>query len=209
MTELNLWLIMAAALIGVASPGPSTLAIAGTAMAQGKRRALALATGITLGSLTWSVAAAAGLSALMLANLWAVEVLRYLGAAYLLFLALKSLRSACSPGAVKASAVGGTTLKGAVARGLALHLTNPKAIFFFGSLYAIGVPQGASPAMLLTVITAVGLQSALVFHLYAVLFSHPRVMTAYSRLRRPLEGLFAAAFGTAALKIMTARIGAP
>ncbi|MDH5452898.1 MAG: LysE family transporter, partial [Paracoccaceae bacterium] len=75
MTELNLWLILAAALIGVASPGPSTLAIAGTAMAQGKRRALALATGITLGSLTWSVVAAAGLSALMLANLWAVEVL--------------------------------------------------------------------------------------------------------------------------------------
>jgi threonine/homoserine/homoserine lactone efflux protein len=51
--------------IGVASPGPSVLAVMGTAMAQGRARALALASGVVCGSLFWGLCAAFGLAALM------------------------------------------------------------------------------------------------------------------------------------------------
>src|SRR3546814_17381062 len=68
-------------------------------MASGRRYGLALAAGVMTGSLTWSIAAAAGLSAIMLANAWAFEALRYAGAAYLLFLAFKSARAALTAGA--------------------------------------------------------------------------------------------------------------
>src|SRR3546814_15687490 len=60
-----------------------------------------------------------------------------------------------------------STLRSAYRRGLVLHLTNPKAILFFGSLYAVGVPAGASVETLALVIAAVGLQSLLLFHGYA------------------------------------------
>lgn len=51
MTDINLPLILGAALIAMASPGPATLAIAGTSMANGRKHGLVLASGITSGSL--------------------------------------------------------------------------------------------------------------------------------------------------------------
>src|SRR3546814_8987232 len=74
----------------------------------------------------------------MLANAWAFEALRYAGAAYLLFLAFKSARAALTAGAPALRHVATSTLRSAYRRGLVLHLTNPKAILFFGSLYAVG-----------------------------------------------------------------------
>src|SRR3546814_6223572 len=79
-------------------------------------------------------------------------------------------------------------------RGLVLHLTNPKAILFFGSLYAVGVPAGASVETLALVIAAVGLQSLLLFHGYALLFSSPTLTDGYTKLRRWFEAVFAVAF---------------
>jgi threonine/homoserine/homoserine lactone efflux protein len=205
--DVNLPLILLAALVATASPGPATLAIAGTSMASGRRYGLALAAGVTTGSLAWSVAAAAGLSVVMLANAWVFEAMRYAGAAYLLFLAFKSARSALKPAAAPAIKSAAPSLATAYRRGLLLHLTNPKAILFFGSLYAVGVPAGTSPASLALVIAAVGLQSFALFHGYALLFSSPPLARGYAKLRRWFEAAFAAAFAFAGIKILTARLG--
>src|SRR3546814_15450219 len=80
----------------------------------------------------------------MLANAWAFEALRYAGAAYLLFLAFKSARAALTAGAPALRHVATSTLRSAYRRGLVLHLTNPKALPFFVSLYAVGVTEDAS-----------------------------------------------------------------
>ena len=204
--SIHLPIILSAALVATASPGPATLAIADTSMRQGRRFGLALAGGVTTGSLMWSLAAAFGLGALMLANAWAFEMLRYFGAGYLLFLAFKSAKSALGPDAAVRQGAPSGSLRRAYSKGLALHLTNPKAILFFGSLYAIGIPAGASPATLATVIAAIGLQSALVFHGYALAFSNARIARGYVSLRRWFECAFALAFGAAGLKILTTRI---
>jgi threonine/homoserine/homoserine lactone efflux protein len=204
--DVNLPLILLAALVATASPGPATLAIAGTSMASGRHYGLALAAGVTTGSLAWSVAAAAGLSVAMLANAWVFEAMRYAGAAYLLFLAFKSARSALRPGASPAIKSAAPSLATAYRRGLLLHLTNPKAILFFGSLYAVGVPAGTSPASLALVIAAVGLQSLLLFHGYALLFSSPPLARGYAKLRRWFEAVFAVAFAAAGIRILTARL---
>ena len=204
--DINLSLILIAALIAGGSPGPATLAIAGTSMASGRRKGLALAAGVSSGSLIWSISAAMGLSALMLANAWAVEIVRYCGAAYLLFLAFKSARSALSVSATDTTGIEMQTARSAYAKGLMLHLTNPKAILFFGSLYAIGLPPTATPQQLGLVIVAVGLQSIIVFHGYALIFSNRAMITGYAKLRRWFEGVFALAFGIAGLKILTSRL---
>jgi len=203
---LNLPMILLAALVATGSPGPATLTIAGTSMNSGRAYGLALASGVTTGSLMWSVAAAAGLGALMLANAWILEIIRYAGAAYLLFLAYRSARSALRRGALETRDAAATSLGQAYMKGLALHLTNPKAILFFGSLYAIGIPPDAPPAALALVIGAIGLQSAIVFHLYALLFSNSVITRVYLKLRRGFEALFAIAFGVAGIKVLTARL---
>ncbi|MEI2417884.1 LysE family translocator [Orrella sp. JC864] len=202
-SEINLTLILAAALLAAGSPGPATLGIAGTSMAHGRRAGLAMAAGVTTGSLCWSALAAFGLSAVMLAHAWLFELARYLGAGYLIFLAWKSARRAMTRGeqAVPAPPSG----RRAFRRGLALHLTNPKAVLFFGSLYSLGVPADAPASDLLWVIAAIALQNTLLFHGYALLFSSGRMIRCYLRLRRGFEAAFAAAFAAAGIKILTSR----
>ncbi|PRY78308.1 threonine/homoserine/homoserine lactone efflux protein [Yoonia maritima] len=158
VNEINLTLILIAALVASASPGPATLAIAGTSMSGGRKSGLSIASGIMTGSLVWSVSAALGLGAIMSAHVWLFEIVRYFGAAYLLFLAYKSARSALSKSDIKLKLVGGASLK-LFRKGLLLHLTNPKAILFFGSLYSLGIPVNASVTDLGVVIIAVGLQN--------------------------------------------------
>jgi len=204
--HVHLTLIMLAAFIAVASPGPAVMAIAGTSMRAGRRTGLVFASGVTTGSLAWSIGAAAGLSAVMFANAWLIEAVRYCGAAYLLFLAFKSARSALNPAAVAPQGLAAASAKRAYARGLALHLTNPKAILFFGSLYSFGVPADATLGDLALIVVAVGIQSAVVLHVYALLFSKPVVVSGYLKLRRWFDGAFAAAFGYAGLKILTAKL---
>lgn len=206
--EVNLTLILLAALVATSSRGPTTLALAGTSMASGRASGLALASGITTGSLIWSIAAALGLGAIILANAWIFEIVRYLGAAYLMFLAYKAARSALSGKELAARSFTGGK-RSLYVKGLALHLTNPKAILFFGSLFSLGVPPGTGFQDLVLVIAAVGLQSCFVFHGYALLFSSPIMTRIYLRLRRWFEGAFAIGFGAASFKILTAKIQTP
>ena len=205
LSEINFTLIMLAAFVAVVSPGPATLALAGTSMAQGRKSGLALASGITTGSFIWSAAAAFGLGAVMLANAWLFEIVRYFGVAYLMFLAYKAARSALSAKEMATRSFAGSR-RTLYAKGLALHLTNPKAILFFGSLYSLGLPPSTSVETLVIVMLAVGAQSLIVFHLYAFLFSSVRMTQAYVKLRRWFEGAFAFGFGAASLKILTAEI---
>lgn len=203
--QIDLFLILAAALVASASPGPATLALAGTSMAAGRSAGLALASGITCGSLIWSLSAALGLGALMLAHGWAFQAIRIIGAAYLLYLAVRSARAALSKKPLRTKALDGPPQR-LFLRGLALHLTNPKAVLFFGALYAIGLPPGTGPADLALVIVAVGLQSAIVFHGYALIFSTPAATRLYLKARRLFEAAFALGFGAASLRVLTARL---
>ena len=134
---IALWI---AWVLSAGSPGPATMGIIGTAMAAGRGSGLAFALGICAGSATWGIAAAAGLAAVMLANPWIFEVVRYAGAAYLGWLALKALRAAWQGGDAKM----GTPFKGSAkvlfAKGAAIHLTNPKAVLGWGALFSIIVP---------------------------------------------------------------------
>lgn len=206
MTEINLPVILFAAFLAAGSPGPATLAIAGTSMSSGRRSGLALASGVTTGSFIWSVSAAFGLGAVMAANVWIFELVRYVGAGYLMWLAFKSARAAWQGTRLSTKPLPQTTPRKAYAKGLALHLTNPKAVLFFGALYAIGIPPDTPPSGLITVILAVGLQSLIMFHLYAVISSSAAMTASYTHAKRWFDGFFALAFGAIALRVLTAKV---
>ena len=206
MQEINYALIILASFIAIVSPGPATIAISGMSMSQGRRRGLALAVGVLTGSLFWSFSAAFGMGALMYANAWLFEVVRYFAACYLLYLSYKSFRSILrirpiDP--VECATVSG--LKSAYIKGLLIHLSNPKAILFFGSLYSFGVPDGAELTDLIKVIATVGLISAFIFLGGALLFSMPGVRRLYFRSHSFFESLFAIFFGIAGIKMLISK----
>ncbi len=189
------------------SPGPATMGIAGTAMSEGRASALAFAMGILVGSASWGIAAALGLSAVMLANVWVFELLRYAGAAYLGWLAVKALRRAASS---DATASAGTPFKGSFrslfAKGAAIHITNPKAILSWASIYAIVAPSDATPATLFGYFGLLYAGSILIFIGYAFLFSSPAIVHGYRKASRVFDLAFAGFFGFAGFKILTAKL---
>ncbi|MCV6823260.1 MULTISPECIES: LysE family translocator [Halocynthiibacter] len=205
MTGAELGLLWLGWAIAGASPGPATMALAGTSMKQGRQAGLALALGILVGSATWGIAAALGMSAVMVGNAWIFTTLRYAGAAYLLFLAYKSMRSAFSRSDAKLQAAITGTTKQVFLKGVLLHLTNPKAILAWGAIYAIVLPEGATSAEVFSLFGFLYLASLIVFPSYAILFSTRGMVSTYQRLKRWFEGTFAVLFGAASLKILTTR----
>lgn len=206
MDAINYPLILVAALAAIASPGPATLAIASSSMSHGRIYGLSLACGVLTGSLFWSCSAAFGLAAILSSNVWIFEFMRYCGAAYLIYLSLKSLRSAFGTSTLTLSQRHSTTLSNIYFKGLLIHLTNPKAILFFASLYSIGVPATAQVSDLVAVILSVGMLSSSVFLGYAVLFSNHRARNIYLKSKVIFECTFAAFFGFAGMKILTGDI---
>ena len=198
-------LLMIAAIYSatVLSPGSSVMAISATAMASGRRPALALAAGVWCGSVSWCLAAAVGMSAVMLANAWMLDLVRYAGAAYLLRLAWISARNAARAEAPAPRPVDARDLGRAWRRGLLMHLANPKAILFFGSLFALVVDPQAPPLALAEVALTTAACGAILFPGFALVFSTRRAMSVYRRLRRGLEGAFAALFAAAGLALLT------
>lgn len=197
--------VLAAALVATGSPGPATMAIAREAMAHGRWAGVALSLGVTTGSWLWSVLAAGGMSAVMLAHGWLIDSLRVAAALYLGWLAWKSARAA-----LRAHDEGAARLRMPSAhsylRGLLIHLTNPKPILFFGALFSVGLPQGSAPATVFLIAAIVGLQSMLVFVGLAIAFSSERVAAGYVRLRRVFETVFAVVFGSAAIGFLLSAI---
>ena len=204
MQEINYSLIILFALIAIASPGPATLAIAAASIKQGRLAGMSLALGVLTGSLIWSVLAAFGLAMIMEKHPWLFDTLRFVGAAYLLFLAFKSARSAMTSGTMSFADNADISKSRNYIKGLLIHLTNPKAILFFASLYSIGVPPATSAAGMISVILTVGMVSTAVFLGYGLLFAHYRARSVYIKSRQWFEAGFALVFGTASLKILVA-----
>ena len=147
---------------------------------------------------------APGVGGIQLTHVWMLETVRYCGGGYLLWLAFKSLRSAMVPGADNIADM--PAPRGHFMAGLALHITNPKPILFFGTLFSIGVPAGTSAGELALVVIIIGLNNAAVFFTYAFLFSNGTMARAYARARHWFEGVFAALFGLAGVQILAVRL---
>ena len=191
--------------VAIASPGPSTMAIMGTAMQHGRKSAGALALGVVTGSMIWAVLAASGVSVMLTAYAQAIVVLKIAGGAYLLCLAWKSARAALIAAPLRPA--GGARGAGAhYRRGMLLHLTNPKAILGWIALIALGVQPDAPAHQLAAIIAGCAVLGLCVNLGYAMLFSTPLMVRAYERARRAIDGALAVIFGFAGLRLLLGRV---
>jgi threonine/homoserine/homoserine lactone efflux protein len=124
----SLWLFCLAALVLLAIPGPAVLYIVAQSAEQGRRAGLASVGGVHLGSLVHVAAATAGLSAVIVASALAFNVVKYAGAAYLIYLGIRKLFEREQE--VEAE-VASKALKRAFVRGVVVNVLNPKTALFF------------------------------------------------------------------------------
>ena len=119
-------------------PGPDTLYILGRSAAQGRAAGVVSALGIGSGAVIHSLLGALGLTAVVAASAMAFSVIKWAGAAYLVYLGV-SMLLAKSEGPVKASPP--QTLRRIYVQGVLTNVLNPKVALFFLAL----IPQFIAP----------------------------------------------------------------
>ena len=143
------------------TPGPDMLLIASRSASQGKAAGFASLAGIQLGTYCHALAAALGLSQLFVTFPVAYDVVRYIGAAYLLYLAFKTFRSTGTALTASASMPRYSRLR-IMQQGLLTNVLNPKMALFVLALFPQFIdPQAGSIVvqmlLLATMLNIVGL----------------------------------------------------
>jgi homoserine/homoserine lactone efflux protein len=142
------------------TPGPAVLFVVSTALTRGSRAAFAGAGGILLGNTLYFGLSATGIAAILLASSYLFTAIKWIGAAYLVWLGLhmllaKSRPASAAPAVPTEPAVHADSLW----RGFAVQAANPKALAFFVAL----LPQFIDPAVpIVGQILILGLSSAVI-----------------------------------------------
>jgi threonine/homoserine/homoserine lactone efflux protein len=128
-------LFVAAGVLLNLTPGQDTLFIIGRSLAGGSRAGIAAAFGICVGSIGHTLAAALGLSLILATSALAFTIVKFLGAAYLIYLGTRLLLSKAPPhGAAPAAAptaAGVADARSVFFQGILTNLLNPKVALFF------------------------------------------------------------------------------
>lgn len=172
------------------TPGFDTALVLRSAVAQGTKRASVTALGITLGCLVWGVAVGFGLGALLLASEMAYNLLKWLGAAWLLYLGLKLL---LKPRQTAIDTQQPALQQGYLACfscGLLGNLLNPKVGIFYVSFLPQFIPAGASVALWCSLMALAHMLLGLIWNAVLIGGSHyfaghlrkPRVLKVMDRL---------------------------
>jgi threonine/homoserine/homoserine lactone efflux protein len=189
-------------LVIVATPGTGVIYTLAAGLARGARASIVAAAGCTLGIVPHMAAAITGLAALLHTSAVAFQVLKYVGVAYLLFMAVSTLRD---KDALTLEETAPRSAARVIVSGVLVNLLNPKLTLFFFAFLPQFVTNEAHASLRMLQLSAVFmLVTFAVFALYGVfaaavrerLISRPGVM---AWMRRIFGGAFVALAGKLAL----------
>ncbi|MEM8664618.1 MAG: LysE family translocator [Pseudomonadota bacterium] len=191
------------------TPGPDMTLFLSQTISRSRAAGLAANAGAATGLLAHSAFVALGLSALLLASAVAFNVLKVVGALYLLWLAIDALRNGSSFD-LDASTKAKGSLGRVYLKGLLINVLNPKIIVFFITF----LPQFVSPAdpdaaPKLFVLGVLFVIIATPFTVAMILFagSLARLLKRSRLATRAVDYLFAAVLGGFAVKLLATRAG--
>ena len=194
MTTTLLYFLGASAALTIA-PGPDNIFVLTQGICRGRHAAIITALGMCSGVSVHTVAAAFGISALFYSSLLAFNLVKYAGAAYLLYLAYKTLSERSSLALGTPDSRSGAAL---FKRGFIMNVLNPKvALFFLAFLPQFVTPSaGHVPLQMLLLGAIFMLQAVIIFCLIgyfsgaigARIMAHPELARYFDRLT---AGVFA------------------
>ena len=140
ISHSSLLLFITGAAILLVIPGPAVTYVVSRSIGHGRAAGLVSVLGIVTGTLCHVVAAALGISALLASSAMAFQFVKYLGAAYLVYLGIKTLRR--NDEQLVEADTGETKLAHLFGQGLLVNLLNPKTALFFLAF----LPQFVDPS---------------------------------------------------------------
>lgn len=198
-TLFAIWLLHVGALL---TPGANILLVSQLAASGDRRGASYAAVGIAMGATIWSCAAVIGLGALLTAIPALRRFMQVLGAAYLLYFAVRLWRSH----AYAMNATWSMTATKAMQTGVLTSLSNPKPALFYAGVFSVALPPTASPTLIAAAL-AIVIGNALTWHLLlASLFSLKRIQEAYAEKSATLSRLSAVVVGVMGLSLLSSSL---
>jgi threonine efflux protein len=192
-------------LLVMLSPGPNVLVVTQTAASVTRRAGILAALGIATGAAIWSGAALLGLHALFARVAGLYEALMLAGAIYLFYLAFRLWRGAERP--LTFSSTNGLAAQTdwqAYRLGLLTNLTNPKALVFYGSVFAALLAPGL-PAWVKIAAFAIIVANSTIWHgALACFFSTGSARRFYQRAKRWIDRIAAIALVCLGLRLLSA-----
>lgn len=138
-SQIALFCVASIALI--LTPGPDMLYVIARSIGQGKRAGIVSALGVCFGILVHTASAAIGLSALLMSSALAYNIVKYVGAAYLIYLGIRTILSREQENNFNAPQVG-ISLAKTFSQGVLSNVLNPKVALFFLAF----MPQFVDPS---------------------------------------------------------------
>ena len=126
---VDFWMFALASLLLNLTPGNDMIYVASRSTGQGVKAGIVSALGISCGCIIHMLAAVAGLSAILAKSSTAFDIIKYAGAAYLIFLGIKTFTSKTSP--LKLESVKSSSYNKLFWQGLITNVLNPKVALFF------------------------------------------------------------------------------
>ena len=194
------WLTLAGlCFLGAASPGPSLAVVVEQTMKGGRQQGVitAIAHGVGVG--VYALLAALGLAIVVQQTPWLFEGLRWLGAAFLLYLAYKSFTAPTEFGTGESHSVSG---RQGVVIGFLTAFLNPKLAIFFLAVYTQFITPETSLLAKLGMAGISALVDALWYLLLAVMVSHPSVMSRLQNSAGKLQKGFAVLLVLVAVRVV-------
>lgn len=184
-------------LVVVVTPGTGVVYTLAAGLSRGRRASVVAAFACTLGTVPHVVATVTGLAALLHASAVAFEVVKYLGVAYLLYMAWSTLRDKQALVVGEDAAAGPKPVGRVIVSGVLLNLLNPKLTMFFVAFLPQFVPagqEGSVAAMLRLSAVFMGLTFA-VFAAYGMCAAAVRGhVLGRPRVRAGIRRVFAVSF---------------
>jgi len=147
MTLHNYLLFVSASVVLVLVPGPDMIYMLSRCIAQGRKAGLMAALGFNLGGIVHLTAAVLGLSAVLATSAVAFTVVKWLGAGYLVYLGISTLRSKTGPMELDTGLIG-RSARTILWQAFLSDVLNPKvAMFFLALLPQFVDPSGLRPAL--------------------------------------------------------------
>ena len=151
MPEATWLLFFIASLAVITTPGQDMILVMSRSIAQGPAAGIATAAGVSVGLVGHTLLATVGLGALLRTSAWAFVALKLVGAAYLVYLGVKLLRTQQAElliGSTSARSMGRLFVDGALS-----NIANPKiAVFYFAFLPQFVAPQAQHPTLTIAVL---------------------------------------------------------
>ena len=199
--------ILAAIAIGAMSPGPSFVLVSRISVASSRTHGLASAIGMGVGGAFFAALAVLGLTALLIKFEWLYIVLKLVGGAYLLYLAVRIWRGASEPLVVSATGeTRGISVPRAFLVGLLTQLSNPKTSIVYASIFAALMPPSPPLWLLLALPPMLFCVEAGWYTIVAIAFSGARARLIYMHAKHWIDRGAGVVLGALGLKLMVEAI---